>query len=296
MSNDDRPARNLRLDDLSGALQRLVAGVGSPLVDLREVTASPADGRRRCYRLHFEDGRIFKGRTFASSERAHSTWSLLTTLRSSFLRQPLAHDADAWLEEWVDGEIVADLPSDRVRADTAGHALGTLHAHALPPGTYGVQPRPAASWIQKTLASLADLQELALVAPAQALAMARQLEAECPTSTQIAIVHRDLCPENLIVDRSGELRSIDNGSVTVGAIDHDLARTWYRWRMTADERRAFFTGYRRATSRDVRDVPIRFWAIVVLLNSARVRVPLPGAAAAVLRALDDYLAESSPQG
>jgi hypothetical protein len=122
--------------------------------------------------------------------------------------------------------------------------------------------------------------------------------AHLPATLTLGIVHRDLCPENLITDARGRLISVDNGSMTIGAIDEDLCRVWYRWPMTAGERKAFVTGYEEYRSADGFGQPSLFWVVVVIVNSARARLRSSAtAAAAALQRLDKFLSEkqANPQ-
>jgi thiamine kinase-like enzyme len=61
--------------------------------------------------------------------------------------------------------------------------------------------------------------------------------------TAAGVIHRDLCPENMVRQPSGALCVIDVESAGIGARAYDLARTWYRWPMTPEHRAALFTAY-----------------------------------------------------
>ncbi|HEY6358386.1 MAG TPA: hypothetical protein VIX35_09085, partial [Vicinamibacterales bacterium] len=75
---------------------------------------------------------------------------------------------------------------------------------------------------------------------------------------------------------SGQLRVFDNERVGIGPIGFDLARTWYRWGLPA---RAWVVFRRAYASTSVVDVPpahIDFWRVVVLVQSACLRLHVSG--------------------
>ena len=133
---------------------------------------------------------------------------------------PLAADAAAgadtggWLRlyEWIDG-VPADLADPGV-AGQIGALLGRLHAHALPP--HG----PADPWYE-TVPAPETWTQLAAAGRAQGLPWSRPLSERAdllrdlahlvaPTARdQMLTCHRDLHPDNVLVDGSGELIPLD---------------------------------------------------------------------------------------
>jgi aminoglycoside phosphotransferase (APT) family kinase protein len=112
-----------------------------------------------------------------------------------------------------------------------------------------------------------------------------------PSSEHPGLVHGDLCPENIVVDTDGNLRVIDTDSITLRAKEYDLARVWYRWPMTADQRAAFDEGYAQSEVLASYREHFLHWTILVLIGAAqfRLRHRLPGVSAPVHR-LRDLLA------
>lgn len=107
---------------------------------------------------------------------------------------------------------------------------------------------------------------------------------QTPLLAEVAfgVVHRDLCPENLVVEAGGRLLSADNGSLTIGAIEEGPSRVGCRRPMDAAERQAFAEGYGAHADPAPFLHPRRFRIIAVLSNSARVRLGLSRAEAAAV--------------
>lgn len=293
MSADAAAASEDALRDRFGAaLARLVSAVGSPLIRAEAITAAPDGGPRQTYRLWFADGRTLKGRRFGSVARAETTHRILASV--PFLGRVVAHDGDAMLEEWIDGEPLVEENVDPRHLCEAGRMLGRLHGWPLPPGGLDVHALDGPAWARMAVNSLRVLGDEDLIVPEAADVLGQLVMAHVPATVAMGLVHRDLCPENLIVEASGRLVSVDNAAVTIGAIAYDLARVWYRWPMSPDEQSAFNAGYREFRGGDALRTPSVFWAIVVVVNSARVRLGVSAAAAAsALGRLDAYFSEQS---
>jgi aminoglycoside phosphotransferase (APT) family kinase protein len=281
-------------DRLGESLWRLVIAVGTPLVRADEITVVPANGMPRTYRLWFEGGRTLKGRCFRTSVLAEVAWRIHKTAAAPFLARVVSHDAEAMLEEWVEGEILVEGHVGHRCVRDAGRMLGTLHC-CPPPATDDIAFRPldARGWVRKTEANLRTLRDCGVVSPECADRLQRLAMSHLPARATLGVVHRDLCPENLIRDAQHRLVSVDNGSLTIGTIEEDLCRVWYRWPMTADERAAFIDGYQEYRDAEGLSQPPVFWVVVVIVNSARARLGLTAtAAAAALQRLDQFLSET----
>lgn len=266
---------------LGESLWTLAAAMGTPLIGADDLTGQGADGVRRTFRLSFENGRILKGRRFATAARAAVVWRILTAAGAPGLARAVSHEGDAMLEEWLEGEVLVLGQVDDRRLREAGRILGALHARPLPPiGDLDVAPADGDAWVVKTAVNLRVLRERGLLTAARADHLEALIVSSRPVATPIGIVHRDLCPENLLLDTRGRLVSVDNASMAIGAIEYDLARVWYRWPMTEDERASFNAGYQEHHAARGAGEPSLFWAIVVVVNSARVRLGTSTAAAA----------------
>ena len=87
----------------------------------------------------------------------------------------------------------------------------------------------------------------------------------------MGVVHGDICPENMVIDGHDNLRVIDNDSIAQRAREFDLARLWYRWPMTIDQREAFDDGYGLSDVLACYREHFLHWAIVVLVGAADFR-------------------------
>jgi aminoglycoside phosphotransferase (APT) family kinase protein len=103
---------------------------------------------------------------------------------------------------------------------------------------------PVDFYTQRLRAHIDVLARRAAIAHDDATALFDLAMAHAPAGTSAAgVVHRDLCPENIVRRPSGALCVIDLESAAIGAGAYDLARTWYRWPMAPEHRAALFTAY-----------------------------------------------------
>ena len=84
------------------------------------------------------------------------------------------------------------------------------------------------------------------------------------------LVHRDFCPENLVIDSAGELHVIDNEWLAIDAAGVDLGRTWSRWALPTTSWRVFSSGY--AAAAPEAPAALRFWLIAMAARGACVRL------------------------
>ena len=284
---------NLR-KQLGTSLAELVLELGMSIARVTEITVVPAFGMRRSYRISCLDGRTFKGRYFLSAARAEVAWRIHERFGSPILAKAIARRDEAMLEEWVEGSVLAGGPITPALLRQAGRLLGSLHACPAPDiDDVAHEPLGIEGWLRRTDDNL-DLLEDQGVLSAPVVARLRDVvRARRAEAVTIGVVHRDLCPENLVLRPDGELVSVDNGSLTIGSIAEDLARVRYRWPMSVRELEAFCAGYEEFRSAEgLRDVPW-FWRVIVLVNSARARLGISRAAAsAVVRPIPSLLQEA----
>jgi hypothetical protein len=275
---------------LGEGLQGLIARIGSPLVRAQDIATIPAnDPRRRTYRLWFEDGRQLKGRYYASSRFALVAKRIRDINSLAFLPAIVLHDADAMLEEWIAGETLTMRTMDRPLIQECGRMQGRLHQALVPSlDDSDFKPLQISDWAAMMSKSLTSLIHAQVLSETDARQLERLALEHAPATQQLGIVNRDVCPENLVVDAQGDLFLVDNGSLTVGCVEEDLCRTWYRWPMSVDERQAFAAGYRELGNPAAFENPSMFWRVVVVANSARFRLAnSKEAASAALARLDE---------
>jgi Ser/Thr protein kinase RdoA (MazF antagonist) len=88
----------------------------------------------------------------------------------------------------------------------------------------------------------------------------------------VGVIHKDFCAANVVIGTDGAPVCVDNANVSVGPHDLDLARTWYRWPMGAEDRRHFAAGYEEYRRLAACLRHFAFWAACVLVGSASIRL------------------------
>lgn len=226
---------------------------------------------RAAFRLKLANGASCKGRRFESSEAADRVAALGRHLPDGSFARVLAQRGVAQISEWVEGVILSTCPINHDLLYRAGRIIGRMHAVDLPseiPG--GVAPHAGEPDV---LAARAELLcragELTSAEGQSALDLAA---AHAPASVPVGLVHGDFCPENIVVDTDGSLRVIDTDSIAVRPWEYDLARAWYRWPMTTEERAAFEEGYARKDVLASYRGHFLHWAVLVLINAAQFRL------------------------
>lgn len=221
-------------------------------------------GMRFAYRVEGEDGRIVKARHFGTAAQARIHYALRSELEDAFGRA-IAVDGAVVFEEWVAGEAPTPLEAE-ARAEEAGALLGRLHSRPLAPDVPGV--RATSPWHAAARADAEILREGQALSAAEVDALVAELGRRDPSSAPVALIHKDFCAENFLIDRSGHLRVIDNEQIAIEPIGFDLGRTFHRWPMARDARAAFRRGYRSTGPGDAGAEG--FWRIVAVLVGARV--------------------------
>lgn len=250
-------------------LEALVRERRTPLVRFERVSRHGATRETRdTFRLDFAGGVTLKGRRLASPAAATRVEAIVARLDPERFPPVVARRGAALLEAWITGETLDLLPP---RAEHLRWAAETLAGvHRIPP------PRPCAPLrlrarlvlLSRHLGRLADAGVLLRVDAARLRELAL---GNAPQETDYALIHRDLCPENIVVDPSGRLFCIDNAAARGGAPDEDLARTCYRWPLDARASSEFLDAYR--VFRDPRGFleHRRFWMVAALSHASWIR-------------------------
>jgi Ser/Thr protein kinase RdoA (MazF antagonist) len=238
----------------------------------RVVPLTVPDPRKRgrsAWRVELAGGGAVKARRLESAAAADELIALRDGLDDAFA-PPLGRDGPVLLERWIDGAPLDAAQAD-ARAAEAGALLGRLHARPLR-GEHAaaVSTASTAYWRGRAERNLDDLAAAGAL-PADVVAAlredARRLD---PGTARAALVHRDFCAENMVVDAAGRLHVIDNEWFTIDAAGLDLGRTLYRWPMSEAGRCTFLASYRDACACD--PGPLDFWHLVAVLWSAGARL------------------------
>lgn len=222
-------------------------------------------GVRLAYRVDTDDGRTVKLRHFGVPAAARAHLALRAGLDDSFA--PAGTLCGAVLfEEWIDGiELTALDPEEWTHE--AGALLGRLHARPLEPALAPTND-DTGRWRAAAESDVEILRRAGSLSRAEAAVLLRELARRDPGTTRIALIHKDFCAENMLVDHSGRLRVIDNEQLEIGPAGFDLGRTFHRWPMSDQAWRSFSDGYRSAAPAD--PGATGFWRLSASLVGTRV--------------------------
>ena len=233
-------------------------GVVSPL--------GRAKGVRLAWRIDLADGATLKLRHFGTSHDAERHLELRALLEPAFA--PAIAQWDGFVvEQWIDGEPLGDDGAER-RAEEAGALLARLHRTALARDVaVSVDTAP---WVARAHADLERLVSTVALADGDARKLRVEIDRRAPRFARSGLVHLDFCAENMVIDREGRLRVVDNELVAIRPAALDLGRTFHRWPMPRELWARFFASYRRASNEAPE--PTGFWRIAAALTGARVYV------------------------
>jgi hypothetical protein len=273
-------------DELVAALRALDVHVAAAI----ELHGRGYPGYRpSAYRLDTADGRLLKGRRFTSAAEAERAEYVARCLGPRVVPAPLMRSGAALVSEWVDGEPPTHAPAMLMEC---GGLQAAVHTQSVPDDcTYRPRMTMERRWaiLEQRTGELVGNGGLDAGTARSALEIARR---HAPRTCAIGFILGDLCADNAIVSRSGEVLFIDHDTLSIDACEYDLARTWYRWPMDAAERAAYLEGYTARCRVDLFDAHFLYWAITVLILSAhfRRRLHVDGAAEPLrrLRALLEH--------
>jgi aminoglycoside phosphotransferase (APT) family kinase protein len=239
-------------------------------------------------RVEAADGSVIKARCFESVEAASRLAELRSRVDAAFV-PVIARYGAVLLEPWIDGEALSAAQAE-ARAEEVGAVLGRLHATELAAEHPRVSTRERR---ERAIGRLAELAESGVVTTELVGALGAELRQCDPGESPRTVVHRDYCPENIVVDPGGRLHVVDNEWLDVDAPGVDLGRTYSRWPMPDDVWKRFLRGYQ--TTAPFPPGPLRFWMILMAAAGATVRLRKPAAELAVPLARLHELAGSVSQ-
>ncbi len=198
------------------------------------------------------------------------------------------------VEPWIDGEpLPEDVPEPHHLA-TAGALLGELHAISRLGERMLHEACSTADHHRIAQRTLRQLVATGALGEEAAKRLERALERWDPLRATFGLVHLDFCGENMVIDRTGRLRVVDNDRIRLDSFGYDLARTWYRWALPAPEWDALWLAYSsRLPFPDPLD-SLHFWKIVAAARSVKFRLrDYPEEAGVPLKLLRALAAEES---
>jgi aminoglycoside phosphotransferase (APT) family kinase protein len=250
-------------------LEALVRQRPVPLVRCERISRHGAVRETRdTFRLDFEDGVTLKGRSLSSPATARRVEAVVRRLDPARFPMVVARHGAALIEEWIPGEALDRQPVHDAHLRWAAETLGAVHR--LPPPL----PRPP-FWLRARSALLARHLDRLADAGALPRADARRLRdlawAAAPRDAEHRLIHRDVCPENIVVDPGGRLYCVDNAAARGGAPDEDLARTCYRWPLDARSSEVFLAAYSAFRDPGGFLAHRRFWMVAALSHASWIR-------------------------
>jgi len=221
-------------------------------------------GVRFAYRVTLEDGRTVKARHFGSEAAARRALELQAGLDEAFV-PAVAQDGPVLVEQWIEGVPLSDLDA-AARIDEAGDLLGRLHCTPL--GMLDPLVTATRRWREAAESDLALLGGTSGLAARDVEALRTEIARRDPGEAPTVLIHKDFCIENMLIDRHGRLRIIDNEQLEIAPAGFDLGRTFHRWPMADAMWVRFLRAYRASAPAD--PGAMGFWKIVASLETTRV--------------------------
>lgn len=241
--------------------------------------------RQEAYRLDLVDGSVVKGRVLRRLGISRRIRHWLAHLPTANFSKILAARGRATLEEWVAGDSLAEHPCD-ASLTASGELLAAIHT--VQASDASAADERLHQCLRQFWDGLSRLRRVGLISDPESAHLLSAARSNRPRKPTWCLTHGDFCAANL-VSRGGQVCSVDNVTVQPKFAAEDLARTWYRWPMSPEQRRLFLQGYNRLRSADEFFEHQRFWRIVVTVLSAanRLRRRVDGADRIVQRLLSE---------
>jgi len=253
---------------MNGALPDVWTSVG---LSISQATPLSRTGAARAFRLDLRDGRTVKGRIFPTASWAARVERLLRMPRAQSLPRPLIRAGRVLVLEFVDGTPLDEwLPGHNDSAERYAGVAGVLMARLHRGRSLQDRAPTPARYAARMQAVLGALTRGALLDSS----VAERLKGlAVPARARTALTHGDICPENLIRRRTGDLRPIDEERLAVRPLAYDLARAVNRWPLDAGLERAFLNGYASEGGKAAGFLKYRaFWISAALATSAEYRL------------------------
>jgi thiamine kinase-like enzyme len=251
-------------------LEHLLETEGLQIVDKINISPRPSiDPPRNTLKILCSNGLTFKARRLETQLQAEKVWNLAQQLPSDTFAKIFAWHGTAFLEQWLDGITLAELSLiDPTFLRRAGEILGLFHSGFIP-----IRKLPISDTSSQTILNkLSGLIQMGILSEKDAKNIFEIANKNKPATSDFGFCHGDFCAENLILQANGQLFVIDPECLDMNYLDHDIARTWYRWPMSQADFNMFLEGYR--TYRNTLEFfnHRAYWAITVLIDSIRFRI------------------------
>src|SRR5574337_454914 len=223
--------------------------------------------KRSVFRIELESGRTIKARRVEDEATARRLFETCQELPDAFA-PAFARYGAVVLEHWIHGRDMGSTPTSDAHLVEAGSLLACLHAAQTVAGNRVHEMQSTATWRDETDRKLREIIVAGGLNERHALLIRGALDRLDPQQAVFGLVHADFCGENMVIDRAGRLRIVDNEWVRIDALGYDLARTWYRWALPCRAWERFRSAYATGVSFIEPLETLGFWSIVVLAQSA----------------------------
>ncbi|MBL8990639.1 MAG: aminoglycoside phosphotransferase family protein [Phycisphaerae bacterium] len=264
--------------DLPAGLLAWVESVCGPVERITDLLQYHRPGSvRATLKIETSSGATYKVRRFGHGSADEAARAARSAFNPPWMPPVIARRDDASIEGWIHGRTLSQAPPDPTEIEHCGILLREVHEAPSPAGAAARTPE---GWAERLRDNLSQLRGAGLIDAGDEAASLSRAMADRPETLTIGLVHRDLCPENIVRDAEDRLWVVDNALLSVGAIEEDAARVWWRWPMTARQREAFLRGYNHSERAPWFERPNAFWRASVIASSARIRIDADPAGAA----------------
>ncbi len=260
---------------MSPEVAAALRALGLEAVEAEPIHSLPLGADRETLRIRLAGGGSVKVRRFPCARLADRYLAIARAIEAPLVRV-LGGVGALTVEEWIEGVPLSTLPLTTPRLEQAADLLGRVHT-ARPPAR-----RMTGRIRRRTRKWLTRLAGAGALAWPTAGALLARVDTMAPRRAALAVVHGDMCAENLLEIAGGRLVAIDNERLQLAFLDFDLARTWVRWPLTDEAWQRFEERYARWR----RPAPRDFWRIAALALSANVRLTLGRRPEGLYRRLD----------
>jgi thiamine kinase-like enzyme len=262
-------------------IRSLLLSWGKTPVGIFDVTGRASVAEKRAYRVSFEDGSKAKARVLMGGDHAARWCELRRSVGGRmFLSSMLWSEGNAVLEEWIEGDVLPrTAPQDHLLEEPAG-VLARMHQIEVP-GRGVVDASAEVRTYGPLLSSLALASAISTEAELQ---LAAKLSRLAPARMHVGLAHHDFCGENLVLQSSRGVVSIDHEWMRVGSLDFDVARAIRQWSLPDAGSDVFLRRY-AAAGGPVDIANLDFWLLAndIFASEVRVRRGWPDAPATVKR-------------
>ncbi len=246
---------------------------GGPIAEAKLITSLPVPLRaRQTWRVTYTDGVRVKLRILDDEVAVERRERVARALPAGDFARFLGCRGRAMLEEWVEGRPLAELQRSESVLRSCGEIMGRLHRTPFRHhGPFGESPAHGRWWVKVVRKNGLQLVAAGLLTARELEEVCEAAEAACPEHLAVGLVHGDICPENAVLATTGRPVIVDNETVKEGPLGYDIARSWRRWSLEADDERILLEGYARHADPDEYARSAAFWRLFVTVEALAYR-------------------------